>query len=358
MQSNKNFYEGQKIFIGIDVHARQWHAYASPISSLGTKAVCMPPSAEALLAYLQNKFPGGEYYSAYESGFCGFTKHRELLEIGINNIVFNASDLKKSNKERVRKTDAVDCKSIWENLSKGQLTAIYVPSEQEEEDRELVRSRESYVKDIRRVKQRIAMFLHKLDTAIPKEFIGKQGYWSRAYVTWLSAYKDTLAGGNKYKLESFLNTLSHLISERDNLEKQMQLAIEARHKEMSELLMTIPGIGPLSAAKICLELMNFSRFANDRHLAGYIGIVPDCYSSDTRGSDTGTTTRRNKILRSTLVEASWKAISKDPVLGSIYAKKCAHGKQANVAIMAIARKMVTRIFYVYRTRKPYVIGKT
>jgi len=71
--------------------------------------------------------------------------HRQLKDVGIDNIVFNAADLKKSQKEHVRKTDAVDCKAIWENLKKGDLKAIYVPTEQEEHDRELIRGREIVV---------------------------------------------------------------------------------------------------------------------------------------------------------------------------------------------------------------------
>lgn len=345
MQSKQNFFEGQKIFVGIDVHAKQWHVYASPTMSLGVRAVSMPPNASALISYLTNRFPGGIYMSAYEAGFCGFIKHRELIAVGIHNIVFNASDLKKNNKERLRKTDAVDCKAIWENLSKGDLIPIYIPTVQEEEDRELVRGRENCVKDLRRIKQRIAMFLHKLDTKIPDEHIGKQCYWSNLYVQWLGQYSESLEGGNKTKLKMLLSTLLHLQQHIKEYDVQMHKVLIERHKEMSELLPTIPGIGKLTTAKLCLELMNFSRFANDRHLAGYIGLVPDCHASDQRETIMGTSVRRNKILRAALIEAAWSAISKDPALGSAYAKGRNRGQHPNVAITAIARKLVTRIFY-------------
>ena len=355
-QSKQKFFEEQKIFVGIDVHAKQWHVYASPESGLGMRPVCMPPNAEALLSYLESKFPGGEYHSAYESGFCGFSNHRNLMNIGIHNIVFNAADLKTSNKERVRKTDAVDCKAIWENLSKGELKALYVPTETQEEDRELVRGREMCSKDSRRTKQRIKMFLHKLDTAVPTELSKAQSSWSKAYVDWLHEYSKTLNGGNRTKLTSLLLTLAHLEERISEYEKQMYDAASARHSEMFSLLITIPGIGKLSSAKICHELMDFSRFANDRHLAGYIGLVPDCRSSDTRETILGTSARRNKILKTTLIEAAWKAVGKDPALGSAYAKAVKRGQHPNVAITSIARRLVNRIFYVHRTRKEYVIG--
>ena len=256
----------------------------------------------------------------------------------------------------MRKTDAVDCKVIWENLSKGELKPLYVPTETQEEDRELVRGREMYSKDLRRTKQRIKMFLYKLDTAIPTELSKAQSTWSKAYVGWLHEYSGTLSGGNRTKLTFLLQTLAHLEERISEYEKQMYETASARHSEMFSLLTTIPGIGKLSSAKICLELMDFARFANDRHLAGYIGLVPDCRSSDTRETILGTSARRNKILKTTLIEAAWKAIGKDAALGSAYAKAVTRGQHPNVAITSIARRLVNRRFYVHRTRKAYVIG--
>lgn len=357
MQSNKKFYEGQNIYIGLDVHAKQWHVYASPKDSIRGKAVCMPPSAAALLEYLHNNFPGGIYHSGYETGFCGFTIHRELINVGINNIVFNAGDLKKSNKEIVRKTDALDCKSIWQNLSKGELQAIYIPSIEEESDRELVRGRECFIKDIIRLKQRIKMFLHKMGIKTPNELSAAQSHWSKAYIAWLKLLATSLEGGNSLRLQTLVQSLLSIKENIDLMEKEMYKACEKSNSEIFTLLQTIPGIGKLSAAKICLETMNFERFPNERHLAGYIGMVPDCHISDKKEVIIGTSIRRNKILRNTLIECAWMSLSKDPALGGYYSKGVAKGKKPNVVIISVAKKIINRIYYVHRTRNAYKIGK-
>lgn len=358
VQSNKNFYEGQNIFVGIDVHARQWHVFASPYpGGMGFKAICIPPDAESLKSYLHRTFPGATFQSAYESGFCGFAAHRDLVRAGISNIVFNAADLRKSQKEELRKTDTIDCKAIWENLTKGDLKPIFIPSETEESDRELIRGREIAVKDMRRSKQRIKMFLHKLGVETPEEFKGKESYWSKAYLEWLNVLSDSLESGFSRKLQAQLEQIDMLKNQIKSYDKDIHSVMTARHKEMYELLPSVPGIGRLLSAKLCLELINFSRFADARHLAGYIGLVPDCKASDTKVSILGTSIRRNAILRTSLIEASWIAISKDPSLGKVFNKHRREGKHPNIAIIGVARKLVNRIFYIWRTKKKYEVSK-
>lgn len=356
-QRNKKFYEQTTIYVGIDVHAKQWHVYAAPWPNIGVRPICMPPEAEGLLSFLKREFPGGIYKSAYESGFCGFSVHRELTKVGIENIVFNAADLRKSQKEQIRKTDRVDCRCIYENLAKGDLKPIFVPTQEQESNRELIRGREVALKDLRRAKQRIKMFLHKLGIETTPVLKGKDRTWSKAYVDWLKIMVDSLDSGNSIKLKSQLEYIDLLKSQIRLYDREIHEVMTICHAEMYQLLKTIPGIGSLLSAKLCLELMDFSRFADARHLAGYIGLVPDCKASDKNEVIIGTTIRRNSILRTALIEASWIAITKDPSLGSAFHKYRTNGKQANVAIISIARKLTNRIFFVHRTHKPYEIPK-
>lgn len=358
LQSNKKFYEGQNIFVGIDVHARQWHVFASPYpGGMGFKAFSMPPNAVGLKKHLDSTFPGASFKSAYESGFCGFAPHRELIGVGIDNIVFNAADLRKSQKEQLRKTDAVDCKAIWENHAKGDLKGIFIPSDKQEADRELIRGREVAVKDLRRCRQRIRMFLYKLGIETTEEFKGKESYWSNGYVAWLEIIADSLQSGASRKLHAQLEQMKMLKKQIREYDKEIHSVMTQCHQEMYRLLTTVPGIGRLLAAKLCLELMDFSRFPDARHLAGYIGLVPDCKASDTKVDILGTSIRRNSILRTSMIEASWIAISRDPSLGKAFQKYRREGKHPNVAIISVARKLVNRIFYVWRTKKEYEVSK-
>ena len=86
-------FQGQNIYIGIDAHLKNWTVTAITDNSFA-RTVSQNPEAGTLFTYLQRIFPGGNYYSAYEAGFCGFSIHRELQGYGIKNIVVNTGTTK------------------------------------------------------------------------------------------------------------------------------------------------------------------------------------------------------------------------------------------------------------------------
>ena len=96
-------FEGQVIFIGIDVHKESWVVNLRHCHRELDK-FSMNPSPEMLAKYLRKNYPGAEYRSVYEAGFCGFWAHRRLCELGIQNIVINPADVPTSGKERDART--------------------------------------------------------------------------------------------------------------------------------------------------------------------------------------------------------------------------------------------------------------
>jgi len=70
-QSNKVNFNGENIYVGIDVHLKSW-AVTIYTEHLHHKTFSQPPVPILLWKYLDENFPGGNYYSAYEAGFCGF----------------------------------------------------------------------------------------------------------------------------------------------------------------------------------------------------------------------------------------------------------------------------------------------
>ena len=69
-QSKKLDFSGQNIYVGFDVHLKDWKVTIMA-ESLVHKTFSQPPDAKALHSYLVNNFPGGTYHSADEAGFCG-----------------------------------------------------------------------------------------------------------------------------------------------------------------------------------------------------------------------------------------------------------------------------------------------
>ena len=119
VQINKLSFKGQNIFVGIDVHLKSWSVVVLSEHSV-LKKFSQNPDAEALFKFLATSYPGAIYHSVYEAGFCGFWIHERLVSLGINNMVVNPADVPTMSKEKLRKTDAVDCGKLAREFPKFQ----------------------------------------------------------------------------------------------------------------------------------------------------------------------------------------------------------------------------------------------
>ena len=116
---------GQKFYIGIDVHKNSWSVTIRSLN-LHLEHFSQPPFSKALVNHLRGKYPGGDYYSAYEAGFCGTGILEALCKLGVHNIIVNAADFPATDKQNKNKTDKRDSRSIAFHLEKGTLHGIYI----------------------------------------------------------------------------------------------------------------------------------------------------------------------------------------------------------------------------------------
>ena len=126
-QGNKLNFSGQNIYVGFDVHLKNWKVTIMT-EELTHKTFSQSPKPEILFDYLKQNFPGGIYHSAYEAGYCGYWIHNKLVFLGIDSMVVNPADIPTTNKEMVQKEDKRDSRKIARSLRNGELVPIYVPS--------------------------------------------------------------------------------------------------------------------------------------------------------------------------------------------------------------------------------------
>lgn len=349
--SKKIDFSGKNLFIGLDVHKLSWHVtiYSQEMS---LKAFTQPPSPKSLFSFLSTNYPNANYYSAYEAGFCGYSHHRELNKLGVHNIVVNAADVPKSNKDSHQKTDKSDSRLIAEALRGDLLKAIYVFDSDSEEFRGMFRARLALAKDIRKTKLRIKSFLLYRSIEIPKEFSNKPR--TLAYLRWLAQmeFSDHKA---KIQLSLMLDGLLFLKEQRKQLEQELRNTARKRDRELFNLLQTVPGIGPITAIGIMAEIGNINRFKNIKHFASYVGLIPRMKQSGETERIGGITYRNNNYLRPLLVEAAWQAVRADPAMLQYYQDNCLKGN-AKKAIIKVARKLLSRIMFVMRNRIKYERG--
>ena len=353
MQSKQINFNGQNIFIGIDVHLKSWNV-SIVVSDVKTETFSQSPLASVLKKHLDKSYPGGNYLSAYEAGFTGFSTHYALLSEGINNIVFNAADIKESQKERVRKNDSIDSAKIARNLSKGDLEAIYVPSLSAIADRSIYRTRGSQVKSCTRIKGRIRSQLFLNGIAVPPEMEDAKKHWSRKFISWMMDEATRLPYNAGNAIITQIETLQFMHKQVLKTTRELRkLMLTEKYEQRYNLLMSIPGIGTITAAAILLEIGDIDRFKNNDAIAAYVGLIPDTRSSGPNDKPTGITNRSCRYLRSMFIESAWISIRYDPALLLAYSKLKLR-MASNKAIVRIARKLLNRTAYVLRNKTAYV----
>lgn len=351
--SEKTF-EGQSIYVGIDVHRKSWKVSVLT-ETLPYKTFSAPPEATKLNLFLRNHFPGAIYHSVYEAGFSGFWIHRELTRLGINSMVVNPADIPTTDKERKQKEDMRDSRKLAQTLRSGQLRGIYIPSEKTQQDRSLLRVREATVKDLTRIKNRIKALLYFQGIVYPPQFASNGSHWSNAFMQWLDSVPFANKSG-KSALGIYLESAKHKRSLLLKIIRQLrELSQSPEYHENVILLTSVPGIGMLTALTLLLELEDIRRFENFENLCSFIGLVPSTHSSGDHKVTGGITPRKNSRLRAALVESAWVAVRNDPALLAAY-NNLSGRMSGNKAIIRIAKKLLRRIVSVLRQKKKYEKG--
>ena len=207
-QRNEISFRGQKIYIGIDVHLKSWSVTVLSETSV-LKKFSQHPSPEALHGFLARSYPGAEYHSVYEAGFCGFWIHERLTALGIDNIVVNPGDVPTKSSEKLRKSDAVDSSKLARSLRANELKGIYTPDSASLEMRSLIRLKNSITKDTTRQKNRIKSQLRYLGIGIPQEFLEPFSNWSKRFIAWLKEV-ETLTPSGRQALDIQIRHLEEL----------------------------------------------------------------------------------------------------------------------------------------------------
>ena len=349
---NKLDFTGQHIYVGLDVHKKSWNVSIHS-AHLEHKTYSQPPDPQILGTYLRRNFPGAQYHCVYEAGFSGFWTYDRLKEQGIDCLVVNPGDVPTNDKERVTKSDRVDCRKLARSLRNGELKGIYVPTNIKIEDRGLLRIRHNLIKKQTRCKNQIKSLLHFYGKSIPDEVV--LSHWSRRYIQELENIRMERTTG-AMALQTLLSELTHLRELIAQITREIiALSRTEDYRESVHLLKTIPGISTLSAMILLTELVDITRFSCFDHLASYVGFIPNIHDSGEKERHTGLTNRRNPVLRTLLIEAAWFAVRKDPAMMMAFNHLCVRMKKTR-AIIPIAKKLLRRARFVLKNRTAYQIA--
>jgi transposase len=135
-----------------------------------------------------------------------------------------------------------------------------------------------------------------------------------------------------------------------------RLTLLAATSAPARLLQSMPMIGPVTALGFVAALDDIARFPSASHVAAYLGLVPSEYSSGERHQRGHITKRGDTRTRWLLVEAAWRIMrSKNPTVAplQLWTARIIARRGRRIAIVALARRLATLCYAMWRTNTPY-----
>ena len=243
---------------------------------------------------------------------------------------------------RKQKTDKRDARHILKLLLEERFPRLWTPTAEMRNQRQLVMHRHKLV----RLRAQVKNELQHL--AMNQGVQRKRKLWTAAGQQQLNELPLTgWAASRRANLLTLLKTMDQQMAELDRAVLQA-----AERNPQARLLMTQPGVGPITALAFVLTIGDASRFARGKHVASYLGLIPREHSSGGRQKLGSISKQGNRFMRQLLVEAATVAIRLDEGLRRQYQHRC-HAKPKAVAKVAAAHKLAVRLYWMLRTNTPY-----
>jgi transposase len=243
---------------------------------------------------------------------------------------------------RRQKTDRRDAGHILRLLLEKRFPRIWTPSEEQRDHRQLLLHRHRLVG----MRTRIKTELQHL--ALNQGMQKKRRLWSVAGMEEFNNLPlKSWSGCRRRDLLRLLGLLDEQIAVLD-------VAVEraARQDAQARLLMTQPGVGPVTALAFVATIGDVTRFPRGKQVASYLGLIPSERSSGSKRRLGAISKQGNVFLRTMLVEAAQSVVRHDETFRKEYLHRC-HKKPKGVAKVAAARKLAVRLYWMLRTQQPY-----
>jgi transposase len=288
-------------YVGLDVHKKTIAvsvAYAG--RALPEYRGEIPNTPKAVERLLRRMSEDGEVMSfCYEAGPCGYGLYRQIVASGHDCSVVAPSLIPVKAGDRV-KTDRRDAQMLARLHRAGELTSVWVPDEEQEAIRDLVRARE----DMKGARQQVRRQLNGYLLRHGKVY-DQTRHWTQAHGRWLEQVKFHHSV-QQIVFQEYVESEKAATQRLQGLTREMERALENwTLAPVIEALMALRGVDLLNAMTVVAELGDISRFDNPRQLMAYLGLVPSEHSSGGTRRRGGITKTGNGHARRALVEAAW-----------------------------------------------------
>ena len=266
---------------------------------------------------------------------------RLLAELGYELWIGDPAKIRAAEVRR-QKTDRRDAEHLLQLLLEDRFPRIWVPTLAERDLRQLVLHRHRLVGLRTRVKNQLQAVALNEGMQRKKRLWSKKGreeFEQLRLLPW--------AGRRREDLLALLDGFDGSITE-------LSQAVEREAKQRPEVrrLMTHPGVGPLTALAFVLTIGPVERFGCGKQVASYLGLIPSEHSSGGQQRLGHISKQGNTLMRWLLVEAAHVAVQSDAQWRRHFIHLSLR-RQRSVAIVAVARKLAVRLYWMLRKECDY-----
>jgi transposase len=334
-------------YIALDVHKKYTWARAEDESTGEVREERIEHSRGAIRSFLSGHPSGSPV--AVETVGNWYWVVDEVESAGCVPQLVNAG-MAKLMMGKVNKTDKLDVKGLIRLQRSGTLPTVWIPPGEVRDARELPRTRMVLVKQKTQLKNRIHATLGKHALGLPevKDLFGKAGRQG------LKGLLPELPPNTEHVTAVMLQQLDHLERAVAALEAQITEVFKPT-REM-QLLLTLPGVGPVLSVVIAAEIGDIGRFGSAEHLASYSGVVPTVHGS-------GGKTYYGHIAKNVNIYLKWAFVEAANCihlqgerchLHTLYERVSTTNKRGHkIAIVAMARHLSEASYWVLTKGEPY-----
>ena len=244
------------------------------------------------------------------------------------------------------KTDIKDTFILARLLAANLVPTVWVPPQHVRELRQLISHRRRMASMHTQVVNRMHSVAHRHHLNHPKgkDFQAKNTGWQQ---------DESLSALEKMQLELDMETREHLEKQIERMTRELgRMSHEEPWASEMLYLMQIGGCGVVTGMTILAAIGDITRFETPKALASYSGLTPGLEQSGVKLRGKGITKEGRRELRWVMVEVAWRAVKADPYWKK-YFEELKRRMHPNQAIVAIARHLLTMVWYVLTRHEPY-----
>jgi len=255
-----------KYFIGLDVHKEKTsYCVRDKLGNILTESEVATLYSELesrLKPYLATSMIGLESCTSY------YTLYQNFLKNGYHIKVANTIQLR----QLIAKNDKLDARRLSEMLRLGTFPCSYIPEEKIQHLRSLLQVRHSLMEEKTRCNNRIQAFLDRNGIVMPdQEAFGKK--WRQQLLQYIGSGEVSLE--LRYEYDHFV----YLEEKAEHLGQEISGYTMKHWAKEYRLIQSITGFGPVLSCYVIAQIIPISRFASNRKLRRYAGVVPAFHES-------------------------------------------------------------------------------